>query len=169
MKNKTVASCLIIVFSIIAFLQPAVLGQDVGQPRFGTWEAVKAVPSGDKLQLKLKSGRDVKGEITSVFDSGITLGRGSNAVTIGRDDIQRVFRVNKKSSGKPALVGALIGAGIGAGGIAVAVAANDGGGGEKGELAVITTIVALAGAGVGALVGSIFRTKKQRTLIYESR
>lgn len=168
MKNKIVASCLIVTLSIIAFAQPAVLGQDVGQPRFGTWEAVKAIRSGERLEVKLKSGKTVKGELTRVSDTEIALGSGSNVVTTGRNDVQRVSRVIGKSSNKPILVGALIGAGVGGGGMAVAAAADDTAGTE-GELTPIVIGVVLAGAAVGALVGSMFRKKKKLELIYEAR
>lgn len=167
MKYKVVAAGLIVILSIVAFGQHAVLAQ-ISQPWFGTWEAVKAIPPDEKLEVKMKTGKTFKGTLTSVSDTGINLGRGSNAVSIARDDIRQVYHATKKSSGKPALTGALVGAAIGAGGIAIAAAADDAGG-TDGELAAVLAGVALAGAGVGALIGSIFRNKKKLVLIYESR
>ncbi len=159
---------MILAMLIITVGPPALLAQDADQTTFGTWDAVKAIQPGQKLALKLKNGRDVKGTLNNATDSGITLGRGSKAVTIGRDEVQRIFLETKMSSGRPALLGALIGAGIGAGGIAIAAAADDTGG-TDGELTGVVIGVALAGAGVGALIGSIFRNKKKLTLIYEAR
>ena len=167
MKYKIVAAGLIVILSIVPFGLPTALAQEIGQTWFGTWEAVKAIPSGEKLDVKLKTGKTVKGTLTSVSDTGVNLGRGSDAVTIGRDEIRQVYHAVKKSSGKPALRGALIGAAIGAGGIAIAAAADDTRG-TDGELAAVLVAVTLAGAGVGALIGSLFRNKKKLTLIYES-
>jgi hypothetical protein len=70
MRRKLVASCLSVILSIIAVMQPAILGQAVSQPQFGTWDAVKAIPPGDEVEMELKSGKKVKGEMTSVSDGG---------------------------------------------------------------------------------------------------
>ncbi len=164
MKHKIAATILIL--SIVAFGQSALLAQVAGQPKFGTWEAVKGIPSGEKVQINLKSGRTIKGEISSVSDSGITIGLGSKAVTTGRDEVQRVFHAVGKSSRKPVVTGALIGAAVGAGGLAIAVAAR--GSGETSELAGALLGVTLAGAGIGALIGNAFRRGKKLVLIYES-
>lgn len=166
MKYKIVAAVLVVFLAIVPAAQPAVLAQDVGQPKFGTWEAVKGIPLGEKVEINLKSLRTIKGEISSVSDTGITVGRDSKAVTTGREEVRRVRHAVGKSSRKPVLTGALIGAGIGAGGIAIAAAADDTGG-TDGELAGVLVGVTLAGAGVGALIGSIFRKKTKLVLIYE--
>jgi hypothetical protein len=166
MKHKIVALGLTVVLSVLPIGQVLILGQDPQRP-FGTWENVKAIAPGERLEVQLKSGKTVKGELNSASDAEIILGRGSNAVTIGRPEVQRVSQVVRKSSNKSILVGALVGAGIAAGGGAIAAAADDTGGTE-GELGTALAAITLAGAGVGALIGTIFRKKKKLVLIYES-
>lgn len=166
MKNKSLSLFLITTLAVIGFGKPVVLAQDAGQTGFGTWDAVKAIPPGDKVEIKLKNGKTVKGEVASVSDTSISLGRGSKSVTTARDDVQRLSRIIKESSGKPALIGALVGAGIGAGGTAIAAT---GGSGTGDDAAVFVVLTSLALAGVGALVGSIFMNKKRSVLVYESR
>lgn len=162
MKNKTVAFCLIVILSIIAFLQPAVFAQNVGQTSFGTWEAVKAIPPGEKLELKLKSGKTIKKELNSVSDTEITLGRGSKSVTTARDDVQQLSRIIKKSSRKPVLVGALVGAGAG---VVFGASLDDG----RSKLsAPEVAVVGLVGAGLGFLVGRLFRNRNESVLVYQS-
>ena len=163
MKHKIAATILIL--SLVAFGQTALLAQVAGQPKFGTWEAVKGIPYGEKVEINLKSGKTIKGEISGVSDAGITVGRDSKAVTTGRDEVRRVFHAVGKSSHKPVVAGAMIGAAVGTGGLAIAVAAR--GSGETSELVTGVAVVGLAGAGIGALVGYIFRKREKLTLIYE--
>jgi Zn-dependent alcohol dehydrogenase len=94
------------------------------------------------------------------------VGRGSKSVITARDDVQLLSRIIKMSSRKPVLVGALVGAGVIGGGTAVAAAGSSNSGDDA---AVFTVLMGLAGAGVGALVGSIFMNKKRSVLVYESR
>ena len=164
MKHKIAAT--IFILSIVAFGQPPVLAQVAGQPKFGTWEAVKGIPSGEKVEITLKSGKTIKGEISGVSDTEITVGRDSKAVTTGRDEVRRVFHAVGKSSRKPVVAGALIGAAVGTGGLAIAVAAR--GSTETSELVTAMAFIGLAGAGIGALIGNAFRRGKKLVLIYES-
>jgi Zn-dependent alcohol dehydrogenase len=166
MKSKIVATGLIVVLLIIAVMQPVILGQAVGLPQFGTWDTVKTIPPGDEVEIELKSGKQVKGEMTSVSDGAIMVGRGSKSVTTTREEVKRLSRIIKKSSRKPILVGALVGAGVIGGGTAVAAA---GGSNSGDDAAIFTVLMGLAGAGVGALVGTIFMKKKRSVLVYESQ
>ncbi len=163
MKYKIVAAGLIVILSMVAFGQPIVLAQEASPPWFGTWEAVKAIPPGDKVEIKLKNGRTVKGEVASVSDTAIIVGSGSKSVTTARDDVQQLFRIIKTSSRKPVLVGALVGAGAG---VVIGASLDDG----RSKLsAPEVAVVGLVGAGLGFLVGRLFRNKKKLILIYESR
>ena len=162
----------IIVIALVLVLlgtQPSLsLAQDKSVPPTGTWEAVKAIPPGENLEVKLKTGKTVKGTLTSVTDTGVNLGRGSDAVSIGRDEVRRVFHAIKESSGKPALVGAAVGAAIGAGILPIEAAVDGHTGSTRGLLGA-AAFLGLVGAGAGALVGSIFRNRKKLVLIYESQ
>ncbi len=166
MKYKIVSAGLIVVFLIVPFGTPTALAQQISQPRFGTWDAVKGIPYGEKVEIKLKGGKMVKGEVASVSDTAIIVGSGSKSVTTTRDDVNRLSRIIKKSSRKPVLVGALVGAGILGGGTAIAAAGSSNSGDDA---AVFTVLMGWAGAGVGALVGSIFMNKKRSVLVYESQ
>jgi small nuclear ribonucleoprotein (snRNP)-like protein len=127
---------------------------------------VKAMPLGDKVEIKLKTGRTVKGALESASDSVITLRRDNNAATIKRDEVQRVLRVTERSSRKPVLVGAAVGAGIGAVGTGIAAAGSSGSGDDQ---VIFVVLSSLALAGVGALVGTLFMKKKRSVLVYETQ
>ncbi len=157
MKHKIAAS--IFILSIVTFGQSSLLAQASGQPKFGTWDAVKGIPYGEKVGINLKAGRTVKGEIASVSDSGITIGRDSSAVTAGRDEVRRVYRMIEKSPRKSVLIGALVGAAIGAGGT-VNIA-------RTGEVTTDLALLPLVGAATGALLGLAFGSRDKRILIYE--
>jgi len=132
------------------------------------WSAVKAVPPGDELVVRLKCGQTMKGRLSVISDIHLTLARGNRGFDIDRQDVRQIHRVVPKSAARPTLIGAGAGAAIGTAGIAIAAAADDTGGSE-GELAAAVIGVAILGAGIGALVGLAFGSRQKKVLIYEAR
>jgi hypothetical protein len=163
MWNRTVALGLV----LLTFLaHPSVtLAQRAAGPH--EWSIVKAVPPGDELVVKLKSGKTIKGRLRAVSDIHLSLARGENVMELDQKDVQKIQRIVPKSAAKPTLIGAGTGAAIALAGVGVAAAADDTGGSE-GELAAAATGIALLGAGVGALVGLVFGSRQKKVLIYES-
>ncbi len=138
------------------------VAQDTPLVSRGSWEAVKLIPPGDNVEIKLKTGKTVKGEVSSVSDTAIIVGRSSKSVTTARDDVQRLSRIIRTSSRKPVLVGALVGAGAG---VVFGASLDDG----RSKLsAPEVAVVGLVGAGLGFLVGRLFRNRNESVLVYQS-
>ena len=164
MRSRTFALALA---SLILLTHPSIsLAQDAPAPR--EWSAVKTVPPGDELVVKLQSGQTIKGRLKVISDIHLTLARGKRSFDIDRQDVRQIHRVVPKSAAKPTLIGAGAGAAIGTAGLAIAAAADDTGGSE-GELAAAFVGVAIIGAGIGALVGLAFGSREKKVLIYEAR
>ena len=142
----------------------------MAQGQSNDWSKVTALSSGSNLAVKQKNGKTIKGTLSSVSDSALTLSAKNGAVEIKRDDVRSVHEVIKKGSGgKGALIGAAVGAGAGAGLGAVGDANSNGFGGEKLDNAFFAGLT-VAGAGVGAIAGYfIGRRGSKRVLVYEAK
>jgi hypothetical protein len=129
------------------------------------WSALKAVASGSKLAVKLKSGKTVEGKLSGSSDTALSLTVGGKPVDLNREDVLRVYEVKGKSATKATLIGAAVGAGAGA---AVGAAGGDSNGlaPTRAQLAAGLSVL---GAGAGALIGfAIGRGGHKRVLIYEA-
>ena len=143
----------------------------MAQGQVNDWAKVSALSSGSDLAVKQKNGKTIKGTLSSVSDSALTLSARNGSVEIKRDDVRSVREVVKKGSGsKGALIGAAVGAGAGAALGAIGDAQNqDGFGGEKLDNAFVAGL-AVVGAGVGAVAGYfIGRRGSKRVLVYEAK
>ena len=140
------------------------------QGQSNDWSKVTALSGGSNLAVKLKDGKTIKGTLSSVSDTTLSLTAKKGAVEVKRDDVRTVHEVIKKGEGgKGALVGTAVGAGAGLALGAVGDAQNqDGFGGEKLDNAFVAGLTIL-GAGAGALAGYfIGRRKSKRVLVYEA-
>ena len=139
------------------------------QGQTNDWSKVSALSSGSNVSVKLKNGKTVNGTLGSVTDSTLTVTAKNTPVDIKRDDVRTVHEVIKKGSAtKAALIGAGVGAGAGAAAGAISDSNNDDGF-EKLDSAA-TAGLAVAGAGVGALVGYLIgRSGNKRVLVYEAK
>lgn len=164
MRMKALAFCLALI--IISAQSPVVSAQETNVPS-REWAAVAAVAPNERLEVKLKSGKTVKGRVSSVTDARLTLSRGRRMINLDRGEIFRVYRVGGKLSVSPTLIGAGVGAGVGAAAGGVIVAADETGDNEE---AAGVALTALVGAGIGALTGFLIgKARHNRVLIYESR
>lgn len=136
------------------------------QGEMNDWSKVTALAAGSNLQVKLKSGKTIKGTLSSVTDSSLSLTVKNGPVEIKREEVKTVHEVVKKGEGgKGALIGSAIGAGAGAG-LGAAADATDNGLEVHNS---VTAGLAVVGAGVGALAGYfIGRSGSKRVLIYEA-
>ena len=162
MRNYT---RLFVVFGLVASLLLTTVTV-AAQGQMNDWSKVTAVASGSNLQVKLKNGKTIKGTLSSVTDSGLSLTVKNAPVEIKREEVSTIHEVIKKGGGgKGALIGSAVGAGAGAG-LGVAADASDN------ALEVhngVTAGLAVVGAGVGALAGYfIGRSGSKRVLIYQA-
>lgn len=132
----------------------------------GEWGSVQAVSEGTELIIKLKNGETVRGKLTSVTDTMLSMtGKNNKAETLDRNDISEVYQLRRKSEkAKYALIGAGAGAAVG-GGIG---AAKNSPNIDDGEIYTIGGIA--LGAGIGAVAGLLFgQGRRKRVLIYQAR
>lgn len=162
--SKRIPIFLILVTSLL--WPSATLAQGTA-PSTRDWSAIRAMEPGNKLVVKLKSGKSINGKMSSVSDTALSLSVSGNLTEISRTDIQKVYRVTGKSGTKATLIGLGVGAGAGA---AIGAAAGDSGGFvfiKKSEAAAALSIV---GAGVGALSGFLIsKGGHKRVLVYDAK
>jgi hypothetical protein len=141
----------------------------MAQDQTNNWSRVTAVAAGTKLSVKLKNGKTVNGTFNNASDGTLSVMVKNSPVEIKRDDVATVHEVVKKSSAtKATLIGTGVGAGVGAAAGGIATAKDDDGFDKIDHVA--TAGLAVAGAGVGALVGYLIgRGGNQRVLLYESK
>ena len=141
----------------------------MAQDQTNNWSRVTAVGTGTKLSVKLKNGKTVNGTFNNASDSTLSVMVKNSPMEIKRDDVATVHEVVKKSSAtKATLIGTGVGAGVGAAAGGIATAKDDDGFDKIDHVA--TAGLAVAGAGVGALVGYLIgRGGNQRVLLYESK
>lgn len=163
MKQSTTA--IILVLAALLAKPQVVPAQETPAPIKGSWEALKAVPPGDELTVELRNGQTVKGRLSSVSDTSLTLAQGKKTTDASRADVLKVHRVISKSAKRATLIGLGIGAGIGL--TASVVAAKSGPGEGDADLGAL--IAGTIGAGVGALAGYIVGSRRHQMLIYETR
>lgn len=133
----------------------------------GDWAAVMAQPSATKLSVKMKTGETIRGKVSTVSSSRLSLLKDSSLIDLERDRISKVYRIGGAQVGKSTLIGLGIGTGVGAA-IGGVVAATDGPA-ESGEGHLPIFHIGAAGAIIGTAAGALtglFRRKK--VLIYES-
>ncbi len=130
----------------------------------GEWASVQAVTNGDELIIKFKDGREMRGRLTSVADTGLSITRKNKEQTFGKAEIYQVYHLRRKAAkAKFALIGAGVGAVIGA----LAGKAKNSPPRDDGEIYLM--LGTPIGAGVGALVGMVFgQGRRKRVLIYQA-
>lgn len=132
----------------------------------GEWDSVKAVPQENELIIKLKNGQTVRGKLTSVTDTALSItGKKNRTETLDRNDVFEVYQLRRKAEkAKYALIGAGVGAAVGG----AAGAAKNSPNIDDGEI--YTMIGIPLGAGIGAVAGLLFgQGRRKRVLIYQAR
>ena len=155
-----------LIFTIVLLLiQPSfLLGQRVSeQPG---WETVQALSAGTKLSVETKDGKIKKGKLDNVSSTVITLtAKGGKTVSFNRDEIRKIYRLEKGLKAKSTLIGTGIGAGVGAGAALILLASTGG----SDDFSGIVATGLLIGAGVGAALGSIAGLGSRKFPVYESK
>lgn len=150
-------------FLVVLLAAPAGLAQT--QEGRQDWSKVIALRLSTSLNIDTRDGKSISGKLANVSAEKLSLTSKKLVTEYDRATISRVYRP-RKSFGKSAAFGSLIGAGAGAG---VGAAVFDGKGWldpGRGEGA---AIFAVLGAGVGALTGLVLRAVRHKpTEIYRA-
>jgi hypothetical protein len=153
----------LLVLSLLA--NPMTLsGQTPAQGVAGKWETVKLVPVGSELVVKLKDGKTVKARHAGTTDTTVTVSRNRSLMDIQRSAIHQVSIRVKTDKDKAQAIGAGVGAATlsltSLGGLTEV---------ESGGEAVLFLIsVALIGAAIGYVIGSLVGRARKTVLIYEA-
>lgn len=153
-KNAIIVSIL-----ILLCLGPVVNGQNAGD-----WNALSGLPQELRLIVELKGGNRLKGRFAGLQADSITLRTDRGTIPIRRDEISRVYRGEKRSRVKSALIGAGIGLGVGV----VAGVVHERNSPDPDGLAAAAAVLygIPAGAAIGAAAGGGI---KKGDLLYEAR
>jgi hypothetical protein len=150
---------------IACLVNPAMTtAQTAGRAARNDWETLKAVAVDEELIVVRKDGRETKGRFRECSDAALTVTRRKKPQAFARADIQRVYRLERRSARKATLIGTAIGAGIGAG-IGGKIIAGPGESGETYPFPILTGL----GAGFGALTGYLIGHAKRRVLVYDGK
>ena len=157
MKRKFIPVCLVVVlFSTHA---PIVLSQQLSE-----WASVQQLKTNERLVVKQKNGKEVKGLMIEATDTTLRIDRDGKPREIPRADVRQVFVVEGKAAkGKWALIGAGIGAGVGTG-VGYGKYSPDS---DDSEIYIV--MGTLIGTGAGAATGFLFgQTRRKRVMVYST-
>ncbi|HKV32791.1 MAG TPA: hypothetical protein VJP89_00570 [Pyrinomonadaceae bacterium] len=158
MKRK--AMPLLLVCLMLSTHAPLAFAQQ--STSLNNWSAVQQLGTNERLVVKQKSGKEIKGLMIEATDTTLTIDRDGKPLGIPRADVRQVHVIEGKASkGKWALIGAGIGAGTGTA-IGYGKYSPDS---DDSEVYIVMGL--LIGAGTGALGGLLFgQTKRKRTMVY---
>jgi hypothetical protein len=158
MKRKTLP--LVLVLLLISSHAPLAFSQQT--PSLSEWASVQQIKTNERLYIRQKNGREIKGRMIEASDTTLTIDRDGKPFSLARGDVRQVYVVSGTAQkGKWALIGAGIGAGVGTG-IGYAKYSPD-----SDDSEIYIPIGLLIGAGSGALGGMLFgQTTRRRELVY---
>ena len=134
----------------------------VTDPSLSDWSAVQQIRTDEKLVVKKKDGKELKGRMIEATETTLTIDRDGKPLGIPRDEVRRVHVVSGKAEkGKWALIGAGVGAGVGTG-IGAGKYRSD-----RDDYEIYIYMGALIGVGAGAVGGLLFgQSRRDRKLVY---
>jgi hypothetical protein len=152
-----------------AILALLVCGSALAGPRGdpSSWENLKRLAPGQSIQVARQNGETLVGKLAGVSEDSITVARKSQTIAVPRSAVSWV-RVSRKRR-THTLIGAAIGAAAGVGlGAAGGESLNQSSGGDFANLKpAITAGCGVAGALIGAVVGSLVGNRG--TIIYRAK
>ena len=149
-------------FLVVALLSPhapLAMGQQLSE-----WASVQQLKTNERLVVKQKNGKDIKGLMIEATDTTLTIDRDGKPQSIPRSDVRQVFVIEGKAAkGKWAAIGAGVGAGVGAG-IGSAKYSP-----ESDDSGIYVVMGLLIGTGAGAAGGMLFgQTRRKRVMVYST-
>jgi hypothetical protein len=157
-KRKTLPLLLIVL--LLSTHAPLAIAQQ--STSINNWSAVQQLPTNERVVVKQKNGKELKGLMIEATDTTLTLDRDGKPVSIARADVRQVYVIEGKAAkGKWALIGAGIGAGVGTGiGYAKYSPNSD-------DSEIYIGMGLLIGAGAGAVSGLLLgQSKRKRVMVY---
>ena len=160
MKSKALPVILVLLlvfsYSPLAFAQTASIND---------WTQVQRLNTNERLLVKQKDGKHVKGRMIEATDTTLIIDRDGKPLSIARTDVRQVYVIEGKAQkGKWALIGAGIGAGAGAG-IGATKFSSD-----RDDSEIWIPIGLLVGTGIGAVTGLAFgQSNRSRVMVYDAR
>lgn len=160
MKHRTLP--LILVLVLLSSHAPLAFSQ---QASSNDWTVVQQIKTNEKVLVKQKNGKEVKGLMIEATDTALTIDRDGKPFGIPRADVRQVYVIEGKAQkGKWALIGAGVGAGVGAA-IGRSKYSPD-----RDDSEVWTTVGLLFGTGAGAAGGLLFgTTTRKRVMVFDAR
>lgn len=160
MKHKSISLVLVLLF--VSSQAPLALAQ---QGSSNNWTVVQQLRTNEKLVVRKKDGKELKGEMIEATDTALTIDRDGKPLSIPRNDVRQVYLVEGKAAkGKWAAIGAGVGAGAGTGIGAVKYSSS----GDDSRTYLVMGV--LIGTGVGAVSGLLFgQTRRERVMVFDAR
>lgn len=160
MKHKSVS--ILLVLLLLSTYSPVAFSQ---QASSNDWAVVKQIGTNEKLVVRKKDGKELKGEMIEASDTALTIDRDGKPLSISRSDVRQVYVIEGKAEkGKWALIGAGIGAGAGTG-IGATKYRSD-----RDDYGIYIYMGTLIGTGVGAVSGMLFgQSRRSRVMVFDAR
>ena len=157
MKHKLIPLFLVVAL-LSTFTPPAFAQQSAST---NDWAAVQRLNTNERLVVKQKNGKEVKGLMIEATENTLTIDRDGKPLSIPRSDIRQIQVIEGKAAkGKWALIGAGVGAGIGA---------AIGGSKYESNSEVWLPVGIMFGTGIGAAGGvAIGQTRRKRVMVYST-
>ena len=152
---------LLLIFALLSTHAPLASAQQ--STSINNWSAVQQLKTNERLVVKQRNGKEVKGLMIEATETTLTIDRDGKPLSIPRADVRRVEVIEGKASkGKWALIGAGIGAGTGTG-IGYAKYSPD-----SDDSGIYIGMGLLIGAGAGAAGGLLFgQLRRKRVTVYQ--
>jgi hypothetical protein len=160
MRHKTLP--VILVLLLLSSYSPLAFAQTASS---NDWAVVQRLNTNEKLLVRQKDGKELKGRMIEATDTTLTIDRDGKPLSIARTDVRQVYVMEGKAQkGKWALIGAGIGAGAGAG-IGAAKYSN-----TVDDSQIWIPVGLMFGTGIGAASGLLFgATTRKRVMVYDAR
>ena len=156
-------SLLSLSLSLLLVLPHASLAQQATDPAETPWAGVKLVPPGDEIVVDLKDGKTISGRLVNATDKALVISRKDKTATIDQLSVQKVYRKVPETGLTRTQIGTLTGMAAGA-----ALGAGLGAS-EDVEVGWTIPIIALIGAGIGAIAGYTSGVGRGKVLIYQAK
>ena len=146
-----------LVLLLLSAQAPLVLAQSLSD-----WAAVQHIRTNEKLLVRQKNGKEIRGEMIEASETALTIDRNGKPLSIPRADVRQVYIVEGRAQkGKWALIGAGVGSGAGA---AIGYAKYSP---ESDDSELWIPVGLMFGAGIGAVSGLLFgQSARKRTMVY---
>lgn len=160
MRHKALPVILILL--LVSSYSPLAFAQTASS---NDWAIVQRLNTNEKLLVRQKDGKELKGTMIEATDTTLTIDRDGKPLSIARTDVRQVYVIEGKAQkGKWALIGAGIGAGAGAG-IGAAKYSN-----TVDDSQIWIPVGLMFGTGIGAASGLLFgASTRKRVMVYDAR